>query len=67
MKKHRPGFVPIKFKKVGKVVLAVGLALLLDWLIGFSTGWFMINNFLVYLSMGLVLLGLYLVFVVPKE
>ena len=67
MKKHRPGFVPIQFKKAGKIILAIGMALLIDWLIGLSTGWFMVNNFLIYLSAGLILLGLYLVFVVSKE
>ena len=67
MKKHRPGFVPIKFKKAGMVMLGLGIALLLDWAIGFLTGWFLVHNFLLYIGMALLLIGLYLVFVVPKE
>jgi len=67
MKKHRPGFVPVRFKKAGMVLLALGIALLLDWLIGFLTGWFIVDMILPFVGVILLLVGLYLVFVVPKE
>lgn len=67
MKKHMPGFVPVNFKKSGKILLAVGLAFLIAKLVSYLTGWFSISNYIIYIGVGLIFLSLYLVFVVPKE
>ncbi|MFH1523158.1 MAG: hypothetical protein ABIE43_05080 [Patescibacteria group bacterium] len=62
-----PGFVSVQFNKVGAFLLIIGLISLMVKLIGYLTGWLNLPNYIFYFSVGLILLGLYLKFVVPKE
>lgn len=60
MKKHKPGFVPVNYKKAGVILLIIGLAcLIINLFVSFI--------YLAYFSFGLILISLYLLFVVPKE
>lgn len=60
MKKYMPGFVPVNYKKVGKILFALGLILVIADLV-FKLG------HLLYIGGGAVLISLYLMFVTPKE
>lgn len=61
------GFVPVPFHRVGKVLLIIGgigvISLLVSKLIvGFS-----LPNKIMFISFSLIGIGLYLVFVVPRD
>jgi hypothetical protein len=61
------GFVPIKFRLAGKILLLVGVAgLLLTGLAGIS-GWFVVPSMVLYMSLAAIPISLYLIFVVPLE
>lgn len=61
------GFVPIKFRLAGKILLLVGAAgLLLAGLAGIS-GWFVVPSMVLYMSLAAIPISLYLIFVVPLE
>jgi len=62
-----PGFVPIPFHMTGKILLVVGLVLLLARLVSYLTSWYATPSSLVYFGAVPVVIGLYLVFIVPKE
>ena len=61
------GFVPIPFHIVGKVLLPIGLALLAAYLISYITNWFTLPSILFFFALAIAVLGLYLIFVVPRE
>lgn len=61
------GFVPVQFTKVGKIVLVIGIILLLVKLVSYATDWFHLPICLLYFGGGSMIIGLYLIFVVPKE
>ncbi|MBU1130693.1 hypothetical protein KJ840_00995 [Patescibacteria group bacterium] len=67
MKKYMSGFVPINFNLVGKVLLPLGIIFLLSKIISYFTKWFNIPNVLLFMGIGFIIIGLYLIFVAPKE
>ena len=67
MKKHMPGFVPVQYKKVGRFLLALGIAVSLVSLISKFTSLLTLPNYVLYFGLVLILLSLYLLFIVPKE
>ncbi|MBU0597356.1 hypothetical protein KJ641_01335 [Patescibacteria group bacterium] len=67
MKKSMTGFVPANFKNAGIILLIIGLITLAIKTVSFLTNWFSSPNYFIYLGLGLIFLGLYLIFVVPKE
>ena len=60
MKKHMPGFVPIKFHKSGKLLLFLAAGLVV---VGIASHLYL----LVIFGLAAGLLGLYLIKVVPRE
>ena len=67
MKKHMPGFVPIKFNKAGVIILVIGVVLLALKFITDTTGWIDISDFFVYLGVGFLFLSFYLIVIEPEE
>ncbi|MFH1564365.1 MAG: hypothetical protein ABIC82_00765 [bacterium] len=67
MKKHMPGFVPIGFNKIGTILLILGTIGILVKIVFQLTGWFYISNIILFISVGLFVISLYLIFVIPKE
>ncbi|MBT4722598.1 hypothetical protein HOB30_02475 [Candidatus Falkowbacteria bacterium] len=67
MKKYQSGFVPVNYNIVGKNLIKIGLVGLLFKLLSIFTGWYEASNFIVYGSIGLLLVGSYLVFIVSKN
>jgi hypothetical protein len=65
--KHLPGFVPVNFYLLGKILLMIGIIGLV--LVGISkiTGWFGLPQDVLPLSLVVIPVSLYLIFVVPKE
>lgn len=61
------GFVPIDFRRAGKVLLVIGLICLLLRIVSYITNSFNLSNYILYFGLALILLSLYLIFVVPKE
>jgi len=60
-------FVPVNFKKSGKILLIIGLICLIIKFFSFLTDWFDLSNYISYFGIVLILISLYLIFVVPKE
>jgi hypothetical protein len=62
-----PGFVPVKFHMSGRILLFIGIIGIV--LIGVSkvTGWFVLPAYVLVFSIATILIGLYLIFVVPRE
>lgn len=62
-----PGFRPIPFRRVGKLLIAIGAAGLL--LLGVSKLflWLTMPEETLIMSLFLIAIGLYLIFVVPRE
>ncbi|NCU39232.1 hypothetical protein EOL96_09515 [Candidatus Saccharibacteria bacterium] len=67
MKNHIPGFVPVPYKKAGKVLLRIGILCLIIKFISYATNWFTTESLLFYFGIGLVAISLYLIFIVPPE
>ena len=67
MKKHAPGFVPVTYWKVGVVLLVIGTAALLVSLAAAFTGSFAVLSYVPFVGAVFALIGLYLIFVVPRE
>jgi hypothetical protein len=61
------GFIPIPFHIVGKVLLPIGLALLAACLISYITNLFTLPSILFFFALSIAVIGLYLIFVVPRE
>ncbi|MGD8633763.1 MAG: hypothetical protein PVF85_09360 [Anaerolineales bacterium] len=62
-----PGFVPIPFQFVGKLLLTIGLATLLAILISYLSSWFTLPSIALLFAIAIIFLGLYLIFIVPEE
>jgi hypothetical protein len=62
-----PGFVPIPFQFVGKLLLTIGLATLLAILISYLSSWFTLPSIALLFAIAIIVLGLYLIFIVPEE
>jgi hypothetical protein len=67
MKKYMPGFVPVNFKQVGKLLLIVAIIVIIIKAIAALTDWFNFPNLLLYFGLILLLLSFYLIRVVPEE
>ncbi|MBU2567038.1 hypothetical protein KKG46_05800 [Patescibacteria group bacterium] len=67
MKKYMPGFVPVNYNKAGKILLVIGLICSALGLTAHLADWFNLSIYVLYLGIGLILVGLYLVLFVPKE
>jgi len=66
-KKHLSGFVPVDFHLVGKIMLGIGIVLILLAIVDLLIEKIVLLDKLFYFGLGFVLVGLYLIFVVPKE
>ncbi len=65
---NRPaGFVPANFRLTGKLLLILGGIGLLATGVDALTGWFGLPNAVWIVSLVLIPISLYLLFVVPKE
>ena len=62
-----PGFVPANFNLVGKIIIMISSTLIAIRLVGYFMGLNLVSNVLIFFAVGLMVIGLYLVFVVPKE
>jgi hypothetical protein len=62
-----PGFVPIQFHKLGKAMLVVGITALLITVLSSILGWFSYPPAILYASIAAILVGLYMIFIVPTE
>jgi len=65
--KYAPGLVPVNFRLAGKILLGLGIAGTLLKGIDCLIGWTSIPNVIFYVSLALITIGIYLIFVVPKE
>jgi ABC-type uncharacterized transport system permease subunit len=61
------GFIPIQFRKVGYLFLATGFISLLLKAVTGLTGWFILPQAVLVYGLVSIPLGLYLIFVPPKE
>ena len=66
MKEHMTGFVPVDFRKLGVVLLVVGMIGIGARLASYFGNWLGVSDLLIFVGATAVLLGLYLIFVVPK-
>jgi len=65
---NRPaGFVPANYRLTGKLLLILGGVGLLATGVGVLTGWFELPKIVLIVSLMLIPVSLYLLFVVPKE
>lgn len=64
---QRSGFVPIRFHLAGKMLLVMGIIGLLAAVIDLVTGWFGLPAIIPILCVIFTLVGLYLIYVVPRE
>ena len=67
MKKYMPGFVPVNFNQVGKILLIIGLICAIIKVVSYLTEWFFAPNYLIYIGAGLIVLSRYLMFVVSRK
>lgn len=61
------GFVPIRFVLAGRILITLGGAVLAVFLVSKLTSWFPLSSTFGLIGLFLVLIGLYLVYLVPKE
>jgi hypothetical protein len=61
------GFVPIPFHLTGKMLLAIGAAGLTFYGLSSVLQWFSLPVLVPIASVALIAIGLYLIFVVPRE
>ncbi|MFC1663044.1 hypothetical protein ACFL04_02660 [Patescibacteria group bacterium] len=66
-KKYMPGFVPVRYRVTGTILLATSGIVLVLMAIDAIFGWPSLPTQWWYIGIALMLIGLYLVFVVPKE
>lgn len=66
-KEHPPGFAPIDFHLAGKALLVFGIILFVLNEVRFVMGWFNLLEITTALSIFMIVTGVYLIFVVPKE
>jgi hypothetical protein len=61
------GFVPIQFHMAGRILLAIGIIGLVLFGVSTLTGWFALPSATLGVSIVVILVSLYLIFVVPRE
>ena len=66
MKKYPAGFVPINFQRAGKIILIVGVLCVLAEGVDILTGAFNFPITVLYFGLACLILGAYLIFMVPK-
>lgn len=64
---HPPSFAPIDFHLAGKVLLVSGIVLFVLNEVKFVMGWFNLLEIMTTLSICMIVVGVYLIFVVPRE
>ncbi len=64
---QRSGFVPIRFHLTGKIILVLGIIGLLAAGVDLITAWFGIPAIIPITCLVFVIVGLYLVYIVPRE
>ena len=62
-----PGFVPVPYHKVGKLFLGIGGIGLIILIISEISEWFSLPIIFHIFSIASVFVGLYLVYIVPRE
>lgn len=66
MKKYMPGFVPVNYNIAGKLMIPLGSICVLAKLIAYITNLFEFPTQLLYAGIALIIIGWYLIFVVPN-
>ena len=61
------GFVPIRFRVAGRILITLGGAVLAAFLISKLTTWFPLASIFGLVGLFLILIGLYLIYIVPPE
>ena len=61
------GFVPVPFKKVGKLLLGLGSVGIVLFVLFRITAWLPLTTAIPIMSLVLIGIGLYLIFLVPIE
>ncbi len=64
---QRSGFVPIRFQLAGKILLILGIIGLLTTGVDLITAWFGLSAIIPITCLVFVIVGLYLIYVVPRE
>ena len=64
---QRSGFVPIRFYLAGRMLLVMGIVGLLAAGVDLITAWFGLPAIIPVMCIVFVLVGLYLVYIVPRE
>ncbi len=64
---QRSGFVPIRFHLAGKILLVMGIVGLIAAGVDLVTRWFSLPVIIPVLCVFIALVGLYLIFIVPRE
>ena len=67
VKKHYSGFVPVRFKSLGKILLPISSVMVIIGGLRYLAGWSEIPIAVIFIGLALLLVSLYLIFVVPKE
>lgn len=65
--KYQPGFVPVQFNRVGKIMVILGLAGIVIAVINYLAHWGSATNVILLVSIGFILIGFYLAKVPPKD
>jgi len=65
--KYPPGLVPVNFNLAGKILLIISLLGIAAKVIAYFSNWYVMPNFVLYISLGLWVVSLYLIFIVPKQ
>ncbi len=66
-KKTSTGLVPIDFRIASKILFLIGLAIIGLKVVGSSTGWLTLPDFVLYVGIALLILSLYIFKASPKE
>jgi hypothetical protein len=61
------GFVPIQFHMAGRILLVIGIIGIVLFTVARLTGWFALPPAILGVSIVVILVSLYLIFVVPRE
>ena len=64
---RQTGFVPIPFHFVGKILLAIGVIGSVITLVSNISRWYSLPFIVALFSVAAIIVGLYLIFVVPRE
>ncbi len=64
---RQPGFVPIPFLIVGKILLTIGVLGCAFYGVALIGNWFSLPLIVLLFSLAMILVGLYLIYVIPGE